>query len=99
MRASLSRERALDQFKEIRFFVPSMLISSEREHNVILGRAELFNRLAREILVPKGWKELDYFNPSAAFAYDSSTQGDGLHIVGPPMKAVFAQVWSHICGK
>jgi hypothetical protein len=32
-----------------------------------------------------------------AFTYDSATQMDGMHIVGPPMKMIVTKLFHHVC--
>jgi len=80
------------------FVVTPMFISSERENHDLSIRAEQFSRIMHEILTPKGYKILDYFHPSAAFTYEMATQIDGMHIIGLPMKLLFAQVMTQLCG-
>ena len=46
---------------------------------VSFERAVLFNRIAREILVPMGWVEIDWQLLTAARAYDSTDHNDGMH--------------------
>ncbi|CAM9136129.1 unnamed protein product [Heterosigma akashiwo] len=87
-----------------------MFIVSEREAHVVEGRGLRITEFARCLLAGQewgalnellrdeaGWRELDFHGPSAAFAFDTATQGDGLHIVGPPMKMVWAQMMTDIC--
>ena len=70
-------------------------ISSERESHVTLTRMIEFGAVARRIL-PE-WREIDWFGPSAAFAFDSSTQGDGLHITGAPQKLFVELFFGSLC--
>ena len=48
-------------------------------------------------MVPKGHKMLNAFDMSAAFTYETATQFDGMHIVGPPMKMMITKLFHHIC--
>jgi hypothetical protein len=34
---------------------------------------------------------------TAGFAYDSATQFDGMHFIGPPMKMIMTKLFHHIC--
>ena len=49
------------------------------------------------ILEPKGYKMIDTFNMSAAFAYDGAAQFDGLHMVGPTIKTLITKILHHVC--
>jgi len=84
--------------KHRRVWLNGPLIVSEREVHVMYERLKRFTDLARPIFERKKWVELNWLNSSAALGYDSATQNDGLHIVGPPMKILFHQLMGHICG-
>eukprot|EP00747_Dinoflagellata_sp_TGD_P166160 gnl/TRDRNA2_/TRDRNA2_188503_c0_seq1.p1 gnl/TRDRNA2_/TRDRNA2_188503_c0~~gnl/TRDRNA2_/TRDRNA2_188503_c0_seq1.p1 ORF type:complete len:705 (+),score=75.14 gnl/TRDRNA2_/TRDRNA2_188503_c0_seq1:61-2175(+) len=76
----------------------NQLISSEREEKVSLERSSQFIKLVRQNWGKRADAyELNYYGPSAAFTYESSTQEDGLHIVGPPMKALFNMAMHTMC--
>jgi len=94
--SELSKSKSTPQDR--RYYLNSMFIVSEREAHVVEGRGLRITEFARELLRDEsGWRELDFHGPSAAFAFDTATQGDGLHIVGPPMKMVWAQMMTDIC--
>ncbi|KAL7476204.1 hypothetical protein ACHAW6_002082 [Cyclotella cf. meneghiniana] len=46
---------------------------------------------------PHGYKMLNGFDVSAAFSFDTGGQGDGMHIIGPPIKAVIMKFFHHLC--
>lgn len=79
------------------FWVGTNFIVSEREPGLRMARARRFTTLAEPILRAKGWQFLDAFFPSAAFAFDTSTQMDGIHIIGPPMKLLVKKLFHHLC--
>ena len=83
--------------KEEHYWVSSFFVASEREPYVHVVRAERLAKHAQEILSPKGYKMINAFDLTAAFAYDTAGQGDGLHVVGPPMKAIIAKIFHHMC--
>jgi hypothetical protein len=81
------------------FFISSFFYSSEREPHVLVDRSLQFSRMAYEVLEPKGYKMINAFYPTAAFTYDSAGQLDGLHIAGPPMKAITNKFFHHLCSE
>ena len=70
-------------------------IASEREPHITVTRMIELGAVARDMLT--GWREIDWHGPSAAFAFDSATQGDGLHIIGPPMKLFVELFLGSLC--
>ena len=82
---------------DIFFWVSGFFYSSEREPYVHLGRAEKLNALATRVLGPKGYTTIQAMDMTAAFTYDSATQMDGLHIIGPPMKMIITKLFHHMC--
>jgi hypothetical protein len=54
-------------------------------------------QLAAEVLTPKGYKMLNALDLSAAWTYDTATQFDGMHIIGPPMKMIISKFFHYIC--
>ena len=34
---------------------------------------------------------------SAAFTYDTATQNDGMHIIGPTMKMIITKIFHFLC--
>jgi hypothetical protein len=91
--------KPIDPSNEEHFFISSFFYSSEREPHVLADRSLQFSRLAHEILKPKGYKMINAFDPTAAFTYDSAGQLDGLHIAGPPMKAITNKFFHHLCSE
>jgi len=84
--------------KHLKYFLSGMYISSERESHVLDDRAaHVTDTLSSPILKAKGWKEVNWHDISAAFTYESATQGDGLHIVGTPMKQIWTMVMNDLC--
>ena len=82
---------------EERYFVSSPFVSSERETYVYANRVDRLNNIAQEILLKKGYRILNYFDMSKSFTYDTSTQMDGLHIIGPPMKMIITKLFHYLC--
>jgi len=96
LRATLNKQPTTKE-GQLRFWVNSGFIASEREHHVYVDRSRIFNAIAEPILAAKGWSQLDWFAPGAAFSYDTATQSDGLHIVGPPMKLLIVKLFHYLC--
>mmetsp|Transcript_12628 Transcript_12628/g.30585 ORF Transcript_12628/g.30585 Transcript_12628/m.30585 type:complete len:963 (+) Transcript_12628:201-3089(+) len=83
---------------EEHYWVTGFFLSSEREPHIQARRMEQLNRLAEIGLEQKGYKMINSFDMSAAFAYDTATQFDGLHLIGPPMKMIMKKLFHHMCG-
>jgi hypothetical protein len=79
------------------FVVSTFYLSSERDIHIHVERIHDMNQIVREILAPKGYKFLNGFDLSAAFTYDTATQRDGLHIIGPPMKMIVTKLFHYLC--
>lgn len=80
------------------YYVSGYFLSSERAVHVHLKRMEYLNRVASEVLADSGKKLfMNVFDLSAAFTYDSATQMDGMHIIGPPMKMAITKFFHHVC--
>lgn len=79
------------------YFTSGLFLSSERDIWTQVERMEELQRLAAKVMVPKGHKMLNAFDMSAAFTYETATQFDGMHIVGPPMKMMITKLFHHIC--
>lgn len=97
-----SDEKIADRFKrasgkpfDVNYFLSTMFISSEREAHVNVDRGLRVTELGRKFLT--GFSIIDWVNSSAAFAYETATQTDGLHIIGPPMKLVWTTFWNDLC--
>eukprot|EP00523_Entomoneis_sp_CCMP467_P004393 CAMPEP_0168749362 /NCGR_PEP_ID=MMETSP0724-20121128/16677_1 /TAXON_ID=265536 /ORGANISM="Amphiprora sp., Strain CCMP467" /LENGTH=773 /DNA_ID=CAMNT_0008797269 /DNA_START=253 /DNA_END=2574 /DNA_ORIENTATION=- len=82
---------------EENFYAEAMYFVSEREPFCTAPRAQMINRDMEDILVPKGFKKLSTFDMSSAFSFDSATQMDGLHIIGPPLRMVITKLFHYIC--
>jgi hypothetical protein len=87
----------VDATKEEHYWVSSFFVASEREPYVQVARAERLAKHAQKILTPKGYRMINAFDLTAAFAYDTAGQGDGLHVIGPPMKAILTKIFHHMC--
>merc|ERR1719356_351876 len=79
------------------YIVTGYYISSERESHIQVDRSLQFSRMAQEILVPKGYRLINVFGASAGFTFDTSGQGDGMHVVGPPPKVAITKFFHHLC--
>lgn len=79
------------------YYMSGYFTSSEREPYTHMERMKSLNFLADEVLIPKGYKPLNAFDPSAAWAYDADGQRDGMHIVGPPVRAAVTKLFHYIC--
>lgn len=79
------------------FWLSGFYFTSEREPHVNVDRSLLYSKMAMDILTPKGYKMINGFDVSAAFAYDTDAQADGLHITGPPMKEIVTKFLHHLC--
>ena len=95
--------KELDGYQEVdnekleHYFVTGFYFSSEREPHVVADRSLQFSNLAREKLTPKGYKMINGFDVTAAFTFDSDGQNDGLHITGPPIRAILTKFFHHLC--
>ncbi|CAB9512389.1 NB-ARC domain [Seminavis robusta] len=83
--------------KEEEYILSPFLTSSEREQYMHIDRAVRFGQTIEELLSSRGYKFINAFELSAAFTYDTTTQSDGLHLVGPPMKMIVIKLFHHIC--
>jgi hypothetical protein len=82
---------------EEHYWVTGFYLSSEREPGDRGPIMQRDSRIAYDILQPKGYKMLDLYDLSAAFTYDTATQSDGMHIIGPPMKMAITKLLHHLC--
>jgi hypothetical protein len=95
-------EKTLDETpavkpNEEKYFLSGFYYSSEREPHVQVEHAEQLTRMAYDKLTPKGWKMINAFDLTAAFTYDTATQMDGLHMIGPPTKMGVVKFFHHLC--
>jgi hypothetical protein len=79
------------------YFVTGFYYTSEREPHVQVDRSLLYSQLAWEVLTPKGYKMINGFDVTAAFAFDTAGQFDGLHIIGPPIRSIITKLFHHLC--
>lgn len=56
------------------YFVSGFYYTSEREPHVTVDRSLQYSKLAYDILTPKGYKMINAFDVTAAFAYDTDGQ-------------------------
>ncbi len=56
------------------YFLSGFTFTSEREPHVQIDRSLQFSKLAYDILVPKGYKMINAFDVTAAFAFDTDGQ-------------------------
>jgi hypothetical protein len=79
------------------YWINSLYISSEREHEA-RGPIQLVKSgIAHEILGTKHYRMLNLYDMTAAFTFDTATQMDGMHIIGPPMKMLITKLFHYMC--
>jgi hypothetical protein len=81
------------------YLVPGYFLSSERATHRYVDRMQLVNE---RVIAPLVGGEtnvtlLEAFDMSAAFTYDTATQNDGMHIIGPTMKMIITKLFHHLC--
>jgi hypothetical protein len=83
------------------YLVPGFFLSSERAMQRHVDRMQLVNTLVLEPLLSNETTMtvtlLEAFDLSAAFTYDTATQNDGMHIIGPTMKMIITKLFHHMC--
>ena len=79
------------------FIVSGFYLSSERETHGHVERIMHLSLLAEEILVPKGYQFINVFDVSTAMTYDTATQMDGMHLIGPTMKMLLTKIFHYLC--
>lgn len=77
------------------FWVSGYFLSSERTVHAHVDRMDWVNRQVMQRF-PES-RMLNSFDLSAAFTYDTATQMDGMHIIGPPMKMIITKLFHHLC--
>jgi hypothetical protein len=65
------------------YWVSGFFLSSERCDHCHMSRMNMMNHLTNKTLEEYGYKMINAFDMSAAFTYDTATQFDGMHIIGP----------------
>lgn len=79
------------------YWITGFYYTSEREPHAQVDRSLQYSKMAWETLTRKGYKMINAFDVTAAFAYDTDGQADGLHIGGPPTKAIITKFFHHLC--
>ena len=89
---NISTNKQLDHY-----WVTGFYYTSEREPHVQVDRSLQLSKIAWETLTPRGYKMINGFDVTAAFAYDTDGQNDGMHISGPPIRAIVTKFLHHLC--
>jgi hypothetical protein len=97
LRQHFSEMDDIDPTREEFYWMSGYYLSSERDTYAITDRMVQVTQLAAEVLTPKGYKMLNALDLSAAWTYDTATQFDGMHIIGPPMKMIISKFFHYIC--
>ena len=84
---------------EEHYWVSPFFLSSEREVHTHLKRMERYNDVLPAIVMQKRYRTINAFDLTAAFTFDSATQNDGMHLIGPPMKAIVTKLFHHVCAQ
>jgi hypothetical protein len=79
------------------YWVNSVYMSSEREHEARGPTQLIKSKMAQDILGPKHYRMINLYDMTTAFTYDTATQMDGMHIIGPPMKMVITKLFHYMC--
>jgi hypothetical protein len=81
------------------YLVPGFFLSSERATQTHVDRMQLINERVMAPLVSGETNVtlLEAYDMSAAFTYDTATQNDGMHIIGPTMKMIITKLFHHLC--
>lgn len=87
----------LDPNKMEFYWVNSLFFSSEREQEARGIVQQMKSDIALEVLGPKNYHMLNLYDMTKAFSYDTATQMDGLHIIGPPMKMAISKLFHYVC--
>ncbi len=56
------------------FFITGFYYTSEREPHVQVDRSLQFSQMAHDVLTPKGYKMINAFDVTSAFAFDTDGQ-------------------------
>jgi hypothetical protein len=80
------------------YYINGNYLSSEREHRARGPTQVMKAQIAREVLESRSnYHLLNFYDMTAAFTYDSATQNDGMHIIGPPMKMIMTKLFHYVC--
>lgn len=85
--------------QEENYWVSGFYYSSEREPHVQIERSEKITRVFENYLTTKGYHMINAFDMTSAFTYDTATQMDGIHIIGPPAKMIISKFFHYLCSK
>ena len=79
------------------FWLNMPAVSGEREPHMTIERSYKFNAVTRTVLAPRGWIEIDVYALSMGLTFDIADRGDGLHMLGLPMKVAARIVAGALC--
>lgn len=84
------------------YWINGIYTSSEREQEARGPVLMLKTNISRETLLHNTnnttlYHLLNFYDITAAFTYDTATQFDGLHIIGPPMKMLITKLFHYMC--
>jgi hypothetical protein len=79
------------------YWVNSLYVSSEREHEARGPIQIVKSQIAQDTLGWRGYSMLNLYDMTAAFTFDTATQMDGMHIIGPPMKMLITKLFHYMC--
>ena len=72
--------------KDIVYLTSGYFLSSQRDVYAHSGTMKEANEKMKEILVPKGYRYINAYDLSTAMSYETATQFDGMHLIGPTCK-------------
>merc|ERR1712029_1093487 len=97
------RQKLEDEFPDVsaaadeHYWLTGFYITSEREPHTQVDRSLQYSKIAWDVLAPRGYRMINAFDVTAAFAFDTDAQSDGLHIDGPPSKVIVTKLFHHLC--
>jgi hypothetical protein len=80
---TLVKERITTSESQEVYWASGFFLSSERCDHCHISRMNVSNHVAHKTVEGFGYKIINAFDMSAAFTYDTATQFDGMHIIGP----------------
>ena len=83
--------------KDIVYLTSGYFLSSQRDVYAHSGTMKEANEKMKEILVPKGYRYINAYDLSTAMSYETATQFDGMHLIGPTCKMVITKMLHHLC--
>jgi hypothetical protein len=93
----MNEHPVLDPKKMEFYWINSLFMSSEREQEARGMVQEMKSEMVQEVLGPRNYRMLNLYDMTKAFTYDTATQMDGFHIIGPPMKMVISKLFHYVC--